>query len=318
MGRSGRWFGNEPNAPTYVETAYKFTAASDGQTDYGPLLYLPPYLDVFVDGIKLTRAGDVTYSAGTPAASTFSVSAEVAAKVKTGMVVEAIAKVPTRIMDALTQAIADSLYQPLNSGVLVSASIPVIKTSEAVLVPNVGLMTWVQSAGIYRSIDCGQIILHSALNPRAGTVKANGQNLLKSNYPGLWSWANENSLVVSAGSWSAGTVNYVDVDATTFKVPDLRGEFLRSFDDGRGVDSGRTFGTWQNADNAPHSHGVTDPGHAHVINGTANNGNFGAGGLASYPNGSSTTNGATTGISINSSGSEGRPRNTALLACIKV
>ena len=33
--------------------------------------------------------------------------------------------------------------------------------------------------------------------------------------------------------------------STTFNVPDLRGEFIRGWDDGRGVDSGRTFGTAQ-------------------------------------------------------------------------
>ena len=31
----------------------------------------------------------------------------------------------------------------------------------------------------------------------------------------------------------------------TFNLPDLRGEFLRGFDDGRGIDSGRTFGSAQ-------------------------------------------------------------------------
>lgn len=33
--------------------------------------------------------------------------------------------------------------------------------------------------------------------------------------------------------------------ATTFNIPDLRGEFLRSWDNGRGVDVGRLFGTVQ-------------------------------------------------------------------------
>jgi len=33
--------------------------------------------------------------------------------------------------------------------------------------------------------------------------------------------------------------------STTFNVPDLRGEFVRGWDDGRGVDSGRSFGSAQ-------------------------------------------------------------------------
>jgi phage-related tail fiber protein len=33
--------------------------------------------------------------------------------------------------------------------------------------------------------------------------------------------------------------------ATTFNLPDLRGEYLRGWDDSRGIDSGRAFGSWQ-------------------------------------------------------------------------
>lgn len=35
--------------------------------------------------------------------------------------------------------------------------------------------------------------------------------------------------------------------STTFNIPDLRGEFVRGFDDGRGVDSSRVFGSNQDA-----------------------------------------------------------------------
>lgn len=38
---------------------------------------------------------------------------------------------------------------------------------------------------------------------------------------------------------------YGSTSGTTFKVPDLRGEFIRGFDAGRGVDSGRAFGSSQ-------------------------------------------------------------------------
>ena len=34
-------------------------------------------------------------------------------------------------------------------------------------------------------------------------------------------------------------------EVSTFNLPDLRGEFVRGFDDGRGVDAGRVFGSWQ-------------------------------------------------------------------------
>lgn len=89
--------------------------------------------------------------------------------------------------------------------------------------------------------------------------------------------------------------------ATTFNLPDLRGEFIRGFDNGRGVDSGRTFGSWQGGQIQSHSHdwGVNDQGQ------TAGSGSPGWGG----PDGTGTTSAV--------GGNETRPRNVALLACIK-
>ena len=50
---------------------------------------------------------------------------------------------------------------------------------------------------------------------------------------------------------------YGSTSGTTFKVPDLRGEFIRGFDAGRGVDIGRVFGSWQVDEFKTHNHNVT-------------------------------------------------------------
>lgn len=108
---------------------------------------------------------------------------------------------------------------------------------------------------------------------------------------------------------------------TTFRLPDLRGEFIRGADGGRGVDAGRGFGTFQDSENKAHNHPVSDPGHDHVVRRTGNDGNFGIfdqipGDTGPYWE--SKTNKATTGITISSSGAtESRPRNIALLYCIR-
>ncbi len=57
---------------------------------------------------------------------------------------------------------------------------------------------------------------------------------------------------------------------TTFNLPDLRGDFLRAWDDGRGVDGGRELGSLQMGGIQSHAHDATSaPAGGHVHNGTA-------------------------------------------------
>jgi microcystin-dependent protein len=109
-------------------------------------------------------------------------------------------------------------------------------------------------------------------------------------------------------------------DATNFNVPDLRGYFMRSWDNGRGVDPSRAFGSTQDDAFESHSHSASDSGHTHTQN-------LG-GGISTSPNAPGTyvigdANNSTTqvgyaNVSIGSTGgTENRPKNIALLACIK-
>lgn len=55
--------------------------------------------------------------------------------------------------------------------------------------------------------------------------------------------------------FSAISTRYGNGDgSTTFNVPDYRGVFLRGWDDGKGIDSGRVFGSWQESQNQTHNH----------------------------------------------------------------
>lgn len=97
----------------------------------------------------------------------------------------------------------------------------------------------------YASIEVGRPILDGQSSPRPGWVKRNGASLSKTTYAALWNWALHNGHVVTLGSWTSGPLRFADNGNGTFRLPDNRGEFERAWDDGRGVDSGRTLGSAQ-------------------------------------------------------------------------
>ena len=139
--------------------------------------------------------------------------------------------------------------------------------------------------------------------------------------------------------------------STTFNLPDLRGEFVRGFDNGRGVDSGRSINDPQSSANKSHNHtattAISDPGHFHQSfrsgnagerqhNSNLNSSNFpssgtGAGnkneaynivaqsGEANVGRTSSENTGVNASTTTENDGStESRPRNIAMMYIIKI
>ncbi|WP_166675013.1 hypothetical protein ABEB33_10605 [Herbaspirillum huttiense] len=123
-------------------------------------------------------------------------------------------------------------------------------------------------------------------------------------------------------------------------LPDARGEYSRGWDDGRGVDSGRSLWGWQDGQLVSHNHGVNDPTHSHGVSdsghahsipyGVMTNGSAAvlqdsgawSGPIVGAITSRETTGigifGSGTGISIQASGgAENRVRNLAALVCIK-
>lgn len=125
------------------------------------------------------------------------------------------------------------------------------------------------------TIPAGTIVMWGTSVPPAGWLEMNGQ-----------STAGYSSLIALFGT----------------NLPDLRGEFVRGWDNGRGVDTGRSIKSQQAQDIQPHTHSYTAPATtASTVKGTA------AGLLPG-------TQAATTG---STGTAETRPRNVALMYIIK-
>ncbi len=116
--------------------------------------------------------------------------------------------------------------------------------------------------------------------------------------------------------------------STTFNLPDLRGEFIRGWDNGRGVDASRAFGSNQSDQNRSHTHTATiNNAGAHTHNsGLYRNSGVDDGlpnhylldGTLTDPIVTSSSGDHTHTITIdNDGGTEARPRNIALMYIIK-
>lgn len=137
----------------------------------------------------------------------------------------------------------------------------------------------------------GAITAFAMSTAPSGWLKCNGQAVSRTTYAALFS--------------AIGTTYGNGDGTTTFTLPDLRGEFIRGWDDSRGVDSGRTMGSTQADELESHDHGFANFLAPDGVGGSK-------WGFTNYDNpGNSTLRTDTTG------GTETRPRNVALNYCIK-
>jgi phage-related tail fiber protein len=163
--------------------------------------------------------------------------------------------------------------------------------------------------GINAANLVGQVVFVAMTTAPSGYLKANGAAVSRSTFSDLFT--------------AIGTTYGAGDGSTTFNLPDLRGEFLRGWDDGRGVDSGRSFGTAQADAFQNHGHqmqfssaGPVDQWSVDSNAGTS----FGRGANGGGNNyGTMNIRGPKEegGAGTPRTASETRPRNVALLACIK-
>jgi hypothetical protein len=203
---------------------------------------------------------------------------------------------------------------------------------------NAGTATRLQTPRTINGVafDGTQNIVVEANDPNSGAPVGAILYYPTSTIPVGWMQCNGASLSTTTFSLLFSKIGYsYGGSGGTFRLPDLRGEFIRSWDGGRGVDSGRGVGTFQKG-----TINVTDPNYGSFNTSSIIGRNNYPGGTSgpvdpqfnvevgmdqvstdSYPNVMLSYVSANTPLNLGTSGfSYGatRPRNVALVACIKV
>jgi phage-related tail fiber protein len=165
------------------------------------------------------------------------------------------------------------------------------------------------------TVPTGAVFHFAASTPPDGYLKANGDTVPNGSGTVQGITADFSALYAIVGSTygSAG------------KLPDLRGQFMRGWDDSAGVDSGRIFGSSQTDSTALPNNpfGTDDPGdHTHgysILQYVASITDDGPDQHSLYDSftGATTGGGGAHEHTIDGGDPETRPINLALLACIK-
>ena len=99
------------------------------------------------------------------------------------------------------------------------------------------------SFSVIEGVPAGSVFCRAASVVPTGYLECNGAAVSRSTYSALFG--------IIGVQYGAGN------GSTTFNLPDLRGEFIRGFDHGRGVDTNRSMASTQAAANASHNHSIS-------------------------------------------------------------
>ena len=151
---------------------------------------------------------------------------------------------------------------------------------ESVLVQNISANDWWVTADTRDKTPVGTIVTFAGDDAPAGYVRCDGTSYSRTDARFLELFAR-----LSTANGATVSPRWGFVDATNFRVPDLRGVFLRGVDSGRGQDpdansrtaaypngsTGGVVGSYQDSDNRSHQHNVSLSGNT----GDAGNHNHG-------------------------------------------
>ena len=184
-------------------------------------------------------------------------------------------------------------------------------------------------AALPQAVPTGSVHLMATTTVPSEYLKCNGAAVSRSTFSALFA--------IIGTTWGAGD------GSSTFNVPDLRGEFVRGWDDGKGTDSSRNFASFQHSNNGAHSHTtnatttISPANHNHAFPGddqfafadgvggwtNRTTGSFNYDAKSQSGNGrvyltSDASLSANTTVTVNpDGGNEARPRNIAMMYVIK-
>ncbi len=216
----------------------------------------------------------------------------------------------------------------LDNAAVTTAKLADLNVTTAKIVDGAVTQAKINSAVIFTPV--GTVITYAGSSAPTGYLKANGDSL-------------PNGSGTVQGVTADFSALYAVVGAT---LPDLRGEFIRGLDDSRGVDSGRQIRSAQTDENKDHNHSISVSGttsnksltgsvrkiaETFAMVGTTSGVFSKMGNQTGSHTPSGVDNSATGGFQMDAShdhtfsasgtsgnqGSESRPRNVALLMCIK-
>ena len=148
----------------------------------------------------------------------------------------------------------------------------------------------VASATLGLAAPSGAVLAFACDSAPNGWLKCNGAAVSRTTYAALFT--------------AIGTTFGAGNGSTTFNLPDLRGEFVRGWADDGSTDSGRSFGSAQADELEAHTH--------------SNGASFtGTGPIEGYDVAAPDSNNYNVTATGSTGGTETRPRNIALLYCIK-
>ncbi|AXE29774.1 hypothetical protein DK842_07665 [Chromobacterium phragmitis] len=178
------------------------------------------------------------------------------------------------------------------------------KADKATTLAGYGIADGATSTQVNAAAPAGMVAYFAMKDAPAGWLIADGRPVARKDYPALFA--------AIGGLYGNGD------GSTTFGLPNLCGEFIRGWDIGRGVDAGRAIGSAQTSSFQSHNHIVVTQEVFNPTTAFTINDNSGDGITSADNSGPGVSNLRLDRYFTQSSGgNETRPRNVALLACIK-